>query len=419
MKMLSRTATSVAAVLLWGSALAAQTPDSTARRQQRTLDSLAAALRAMQVRMDSLVRARAGGDTSGTDELAALRAAASAAGADSSAAARPQQARLGANAMNPEISVTGDIRANYFNPGPQVDNFLAREFEVGFQSALDPFSTAKVFLTVEDGQVGLEEGYLYFTALPGHLRLDLGQFRQLVGELNRWHLHALNEDEYPLVVRRFGSDEGIVGPGASVYWPLPFSGKAGAYELTVQATSGVNDVLFAGGRRPAVNAQLSGFWQFSRSTYAQVSLSGMYGTNPDTSLTTSLGVAAARFTWRPPQQGLAREFTVRSELWALRRNFALAAPNAFDAIRYGGYVDASWKLNRRWVAAVRYDQVQSPDPAITATEWAVTPTLTFWQSEFVFLRAQYEHLRTVQNTNADRLTMQVVFAMGPHKHELF
>jgi hypothetical protein len=419
MKMMTRTATLVAAVLLWGSALTAQAPDSTARRQQRTLDSLSAALRAMQARMDSLVRARAGGDTSGTDELAALRAAASAAGADSGAAARPQQARLGANAMNPEISVAGDIRVNYFHPGPQIDNFVPREFEIGFQSALDPFSTAKVFLTVEDGQVGLEEGYLYFTALPGHLRLDLGQFRQLVGELNRWHLHALNEDEYPLVVRTFGGDEGVVGPGASVYWPLPFSGKAGAYELTVQATSGVNDVLFAGGRRPSVNAQLSGFWQFSRSTYAQVSISGLYGTNPDTSLTTTLGVAAARFTWRPPQQGQAREFTIRSELWALRRDFALTGTNAFDATRLGAYLEAKWKLNRRWVASMRGDWVQSPDPAVTGEEWAVTPALTFWQSEFVFLRAQYEHLRTVLNTNADRLTMQVVFAMGPHKHELF
>ena len=145
----------------------------------------------------------------------------------------------------------------------------------------------------------------------------------------------------------------------------------------------------------------------------------MYGTNPDTSLTTTLGVAAVRFSWRPPQQGQAKEFTVRSELWALRRNFALAGPSAFDAIRLGGYVDATWKLNRRWTAALRYDQVQSPEPTISATSWAVTPALTYWQSEFVFLRWQYEHLRTVQNTNADRVTMQVVFAMGPHKHELF
>ncbi len=319
--------------------------------------------------------------------------------------------------MNPEISVSGDIRMNYFSPGPQVDNFVAREFEIGFQSALDPFSTAKVFLTVEDGQVGLEEGYLFFTALPGHLRLDLGQFRQLVGELNRWHLHALPEDEYPLVIRRYAGEDGLAAPGASVYLPLPFPQRAGAYELTVQATSGVNDVLYGGGRRPAVNAQLAAFWQFSRSIFAQVSFSGLYGTNPDTGLTTTLGVVAARFTWRPPQQARSRELTLRSELWALRRRFDLAP--TFDATRFGGYADASWKLNRRWVVTLRGDYVQSPDPGPLATEWAVTPSLTFWQSEFVYLRALYEHARDVTQANHDRLSLQVVFAMGPHKHELF
>jgi hypothetical protein len=407
--------------MVWSAQVKAQTPaDSTVRRQQRTLDSLSAVIRALTARIEALEGARARGDTTGVDELAALRAAAAAASSDSSAAARPpQQARLGQNALNPEISVTGDVRMNARRPGPQIDGFSPREFELGFQSALDPFATAKVFVSMEGGQVGLEEGYAYFTSLPAHLRLDVGQFRQQVGELNRWHLHALPEDEYPLVVRRFAGEEGLVAPGASLYWPLPFSGKAGAYELTVQATNGENEVLFAGGRRPAVNAQLSGFWQLTRSTYAQLSLSGLRGTNADTSLTTNLGVGAARFTWRPPQQGQARELTVRSEVWLLNRKFDLPAPNKFDANRVGWYVDGTWKLDRRWTVSVRGDHVQSPEPGPVAHEWAVTPSLTFWQSEFVYLRTQFEHSRDIANASRNRLTFQMVFAMGPHKHELF
>ncbi len=399
------------------STLSAQTPaDSALKRQQKTTDSLAAVLRALQARIDSLLRAQAGGDSSGGDELAALRAAAGAAAADTVNVARPQQARLGANAMNPEISVTGDFRVNATSPGAQTNTFEPREFEFGFQSTLDPYSTAKITLSFEDGAMGVEEGYIYFTALPGHLRLDLGQFRQQVGELNRWHLHALPEDEYPLVIRRYGGEEGIAGPGASLYWPLPFSGKAGTYELTVQATTGENDVLFAGSRRPSVNGQLAGFWQLSRSTFAQVSVSGLYGTAPDSGLTTNLTTFAARFTWRPPQQAQAKELTLRSEVWALRRQFDLPA---FDATRWGGYADASWKLNRRWIFSARGDYVQSPDPGPLAHEWAITPTLTYWQSEFVFLRGLYEHAAPVTGSPTDRLSLQVVYAMGPHKHELF
>ncbi len=419
MDQLRRTATLLAAACTISIPLAAQTApaDSVARRQQRTLDSLAAVLRTLNARIDSLERARTRGDTTAADALAAVRAAAAAATTDSAAAA-PRQARLGQNALNPEITVTGDVRAYAYRPGPQTDNFVAREFEIGFQSALDPYATAKVFVGLHEGEAEVEEGYVYWSGLPGHTRLDAGLFRQSVGELNRWHLHALPEDEYPLVLRRYAGEEGLGGAGISLYWPL-LSGGAGTYELTVQGTAGGNEVLEAGATRPAALAHLAGFWQLSRSTFAQASLSGRYSENPDTALATTLGVAAARFTWRPPDRAMQREFTVRGELWALRRRFALPAPDAFDATRLGAYVSATWKLDRRWILGARGDYVQSPDPGPLAYEWAITPTLTFWQSEFVYVRALYERARTVTAATTDRLTVQVVFAMGPHKHELF
>jgi hypothetical protein len=409
-------AIAIAAVVLCGRDGRAQQPDSVARRQQRTLDSLTAVLRAVQARLDSVTGARR--DTSAGDELAAIRAAA-AMSVDSAGAAPPQQAKLGQNALNPEISVTGDLRAQSVSSAPHDDTFTAREFEVGFQSALDPYSTAKVFLAAEDGEISIEEGYAYFTALPLHLRLDVGRFRQTIGELNRWHLHALNTGDYPLVIRRFAGEEGILASGASLYWPMPSFGVPGTYELTVQATTGSNAVLFAGGRRPSLGAQLSGFWQMSRSTFAQASVSGLHGTNPDTALTTDLAVAAARFSWRPPREALSREFNLRGELWSLHRRFDLPGAARFSATRLGGYVDASWRLDRRWIAGVRGDYVESPDPGPLAHEWAVTPTLTYWQSEFVYVRGQYERSRSLLDTTSHRFTLQLVFAMGPHKHELF
>ena len=407
-----RTAASAAAALLWGSALAAQVPaDSVLRRQQRTLDSLAAVIRALQTRIDELSRGRAAGDTTGSAELAALRAAAAAAAADSVAAASSQQPRLGQNALNPEITVTGDVRA-HLQRQSSTPAFELGEFEVGFQSVLDPFATAKVFASFHDGEAAIEEGYFYFPALPLGLRMDIGRFRQDIGELNRWHAHALPTDDYPLVIRRYGSDEGIAGTGVSLYYALPFSGSVGTWEITAQGTTADNEVLYAGGNRAGVNAKLQAFWQLSRATYLMASASGAYGTNPDTSLKTTLGVLAARFTWRPPAEGTSREFTVRGELWQLNREFSGTGP-----ARRGWYADATWKLNRRLVVGTRYDNVQSPDTA--ATEWAVTPTLTYWQSEFVFIRGGWERSRDVFGATRDRVTIQAVFAMGPHKHELF
>jgi hypothetical protein len=437
-----RALASLALVTLLAVPLRAQVPaDSVLRRHQRTIDSLAEAVRALQARLDSLARAR-GGDSAAAaagGDLDAIRAAAAAA---SGAAGDTTDRAIGRNtggknqnAFNPEISVTSDVRVNWLRPGPQSESFAPKEFEIGFQSALDPFSATKVITSVDENGISVEEGYVYWTSLPGHFRLDVGKFRQQVGELNRWHLHALPEGEYPLVLQRYLGEEGLAQTGLSVYWPLPFSGALGTFEFTGQATRGTDETLFGRfGGRPSVLGNLSGFWQFSRSTFGQVSVTAVYGTGRDsaavanlpcpvggcsftaveTHVETALRALAARFTWRPPNEALRREVTVRGEVFQLHRLVDGTGPT-----RLGWYVDAQTKLGLRWTAAVRYDRVAFPDPAVTATEWAVTPSLTFWQSEFVFLRLQWTHHRDLLDTTTDRVGLQVVWAMGPHKHELF
>ena len=139
----------------WRADLAAQAPqDSVLRRQQRTIDSLAAALRATQARLDSLARAgAAAAQPETTADLAALRAAALAAAGNDTTELSQVGSRTGGrsqSAANPEISVTGDVRAGVDNPGPQTRTFFPREFELGLQSALDPYSVAKVFISYSD-----------------------------------------------------------------------------------------------------------------------------------------------------------------------------------------------------------------------------------------------------------------------------
>src|SRR2546425_5415156 len=211
------------------------TPVEAQQPTARLVDSLAAEIRALKVRLDSVRAALAGAgrqarvgapakDTAATDELAALRSAARAAAGRSDTAARQDttptrfigrernQAQL-----NPEIGVTGDVRVYGQQPGIQRDNFDAREFEVGFQSALDPYSHTKIFVSLENGNVSVEEGYAYWTGLPGRLRFDIGKFRQQFGELNPWHLHAVPDTEYPLAVTTYLGGDGPSGTGVAFY----------------------------------------------------------------------------------------------------------------------------------------------------------------------------------------------------------
>ena len=89
------------------------------------------------------------------------------------------------NRLNPEISVTGDVRFQGNSPGPQDDNVDIREFAFSFQAPLDPYTNTKIFASFGEHHAEIEEAYVYWTGLPGGLRLDLGRFRQQAGELNR------------------------------------------------------------------------------------------------------------------------------------------------------------------------------------------------------------------------------------------
>lgn len=383
---------------------------------QRQLDSLAAQVRVLKARLDSLLAANRGAAPQVTDDLARLRAAASqaAAGArDSSAADTLTQAvgrERNQSQLNPEIGVTGDVRGYVRNGGTQYDNFVPREFEIGFQSALDPYSHTKIFVSIEDGSVGLEEGYAYWTGMPGRVRLDVGKYRQQFGELNRWHLHALPESEYPLVLTTYLGEDGLAGTGLSLYRAF---GGLGTHELTLQLTRSSSDAeLFGNSGRPTYLGHLLNFWQLSRSTYMQLGASALYGTNPDSSMRTGVGGLDFRFTWRPPERAMYREWTVRGELLGLRKQIAGSGPT-----RLGGYLSSTFKLNQRFILGARFDYVESPDFGVITRQ--AVPSITFWQSEWVFLRAEYQWQRIGSATAANQLAVQAVWAIGPHKHETY
>ncbi len=232
-------------------------------------------------------------------------------------------------------------------------------------------------MSLENGDVSIEEGYAYWTGLPGHLRLDVGKFRQQFGELNRWHLHALPETEYPLALRTYLGDDGLSGTGLSLYRAV---GGLGTHELTLQVTRSASDAeLFGGAGRPTYLAHLLNFWQLGRSSYVQAGGTALYGTDPDSSLRTKVGGVEVRFTWRPPQRALYREWTVRGELYALRRELAGPGPT-----RLGGYVSTTYKLGQRWIAGLRYDYVEQPDGAGVARQ--LIPSLTLWDRSESLLR---------------------------------
>lgn len=393
-----------------------------------SVDSLAAAVARLSTRVNAAVASRCAGaapavpaaDTA-QDALAAIRAAADstavAAGAPAAAdtTKTPTQfvsRQRNQSSMNPEISATGDVQFAAQSDIEGLDLQLA-EVEVALQATLDPYSFTKIFLTWGQDEIGVEEAYIYWTGLPAHSRADIGKFRMPVGDLNRWHRHALPETNYPLVYQEYLSPDGLSGVGASLYTALPISIAKGTSEVFLQGAAIESEALADLGHQPAVLARLQNFWQLSRSTYMQIGFTGIKAQNSDSNLSSNLLGADFRLTIRPPDAGTRKELTFRTEGYRIQR-----IGDAPTTTRYGMYSDLFWRLSQRWVVGGRYDYVESPFGPVDPN-WRATGVLTWWQSEFVYLRLQAfrDHLDSIGSI--DNLTLQVVWALGPHKHETY
>ena len=435
--------------LVWalgGGPVRAQAQDVPAAR----LDSLRAEVEVLTARLDSIegvvTRDEAGqavrdqaSDT--TDALARLRAAARAAAgdveADTAAQVQGTQEFVGRarslQALNPEISLTGDLYGSIQSDHPTVDNFIPREFELSFVSALDPFTRAKVFLTVEeeggrievfpgdpeeaDGAgVGVEEGYIEWVALPGGVGIKAGRFFQQFGQLNRWHSHALQFQSRSLPHLTFIGEGALAQDGASVHWLLP-TGGAGAYEATVEVTRSRNEILFGESHGLSYLGHMNAFWQLSESTDLDLGVSALFGDYVDLAgrYGNRLFGVETSFNWAPPARSLYRGVVVRGGVMLSDPGAVSGLPEPDPAFGVWSLIEV--KLSRKWVAGGRYEWVENPEDP-TESAWLASPALTYWQSEFVRLRAEYDILGNPGNTTR-QFTLRVTFAMGPHRHETY
>ncbi len=417
---------------------------------QAQVDSLRIELAALQTQFDSLrvlIRRlqEQGVDTRSEEEAAddtleRLRAAAAAAAGSPDAADADQEAEFAGRQrslqnLNPEISLTGDLIGLVDSEASGNNNFLAREFELSIQSALDPFSRAKVFLTREEegadiapfeseggeeeeggGTLEVEEGYVEWVSLPGGFGVKFGRYFHQFGQLNRWHRHGLPQQSRSLPHLAFIGEESLGQTGASVRWLLPSDGL-GAIEGTVEVGQSSNEALFGESSGLSYLGHLNGFWQLGESVDLDLGLSGLFGDFEVEGLERDrklFGVEAS-LQWAPPGQSRYRGLNIRGGLMIndLSGDGIEPAPEA----AVGAWGMAELRLSETWLIGSRYDWVENPDD-VSETAWLLAPTLTWWQSEWVRLRAELDHLNEMGDSRTLFL-IQVTFAMGPHKHETY
>jgi hypothetical protein len=331
--------------------------------------------------------------------------------------------------FNPDIAVIGNfigaLGENEADPRPALD---LDEAELSLQAVIDPYARADFFLTFGPEEVGVEEGYITFTSLPGGLLARAGKFKASFGKANTLHPHTLPWIDRPLpLVNLLGGDEGFNDAGVSVSRLFP--NPAVFLEATAEVFRGESEGLFTAPRRRdvALLGRLRAYRDLSEATNLELGGSLARGVNENgAGFRTTLFGADLTLRWRPLRRAIYRRLMLRGELFWSRRQAPEGttdpavtddppAPEArpVTARAFGFYGSAEYQLARRWFVGARYDSSQrADDPGLRDRSGSLL--LTFWPSEFSQVRGQLRRTSMANAPEATELLMQLIFSIGAH-----
>lgn len=363
--------------------------------------------------------------------------------------------------LNPELSLSADVLASFvidddrrfFNSVEDRSRISIREVGLQLQHVLDPYSMFKAclnFIPEPEPEVEVEEVYITWFGIVPSLSLTVGRFRQNFGVVNRWHGHDLDQTQYPMAMTQVLGEGGINQTGIVLKWFMPPL-IAHANEFVLEVTNAENETLFAGEHFsiPSILAHLKNYYDLSDSTYLELGLSGIFGTNnkrgylnDDNALKTEdwrqTWAAGADLTisWAPPSRAKYRGFTWRTEAYFVHKETA-TSQDVIDSgwgeadgnrVSWGAFSYIDVRLSPKWIVGVRGDVALPTVRVVDDVAWDIVPYITFWQSEFVYLRLEYQHKEkipmdrpdeTIGRITDNRVLLQIDFAAGPHKHEKY
>ena len=338
------------------------------------------------------------------------------------AATSSQQPSLGgaggaaAKALNPDISMIGDFISvaggNSIRPSPSLE---MHESELGVQAIIDPYARGDFFLTFGEQGVGLEEGYITFTALPGSFVARVGKMRSAFGKVNGMHNHVLPFVDRPLVTQNLvGGEDGIDDAGVSVERIIPFPKGIflSATGQVFRGDSGSGDELvFQSHSKSDLSTveHLRGYKDLNEATNLDLGVSYARGHNElGSNFITSLYGVDATLRWKPLRRAIYHSFVARGEaIWSQRQQ------NPFEQRAFGAYGSAEYQFGRRWFLGGRFDWSDRAREA-NLTDKGGSLILTYWPSEFSQIRGQYRFTDYAGNHKTNELLMQVIFSLGAH-----
>ncbi len=339
--------------------------------------------------------------------------------------------------LNPNISLSGDFfgavsstRNDFISEPGDIsygnNGFFLREVEIALEAPLDPFTRGKSYISVTKEEISIEEAYMEWLNLPLNMNLKIGIFYSEFGPINRYHDHALPQFDRPRALVNLFSNKGLGGTGLAANFMLPRLLFSDASTLDITVINGGNDFSFSAASKSGLLyiGQWKNYYDITRDSYFELRVSGVTGKNPSPGNKRSyVGSLGLSYKWVPSGREKYRTFDWKTEfLYSHREEIGGTLKSK------GFYSTIQNKLNARFWLGARIGYSEKPDDP-DQYEWDYTVNLDFWQSEFVFTRLQYQNNRrnmldpwssTAAKLPGDHtITLQVCWAMGPHKHEAY
>ena len=329
---------------------------------------------------------------------------------------------------------------------PAQRGFTVQNVEAVFEGAVDPFfrGQANVILQLTpEGEtvVELEEVYATTSSLPKGLQVKAGQFFTEFGRLNPQHPHSWDFVDQPLVNGRILGPDGLRSTGVRLSWLMPTSFYSEAFVAlqnsqgeTAPSFRGVpGETLFGNEIRERevksltdmlIVPRYSASFDLSDTQTLLLGASGAFGPNGtgESARTRVLG-GDVFWKWKPTNAFKGFPFVKVQAEWMQRRVSTGAGGN--QAFRdWGSYLQVNYGYKAGHVLALRVDRVAGDtgiaDEAALTPRWRVSPTFTWFPTEFSKLRLQYnfDHGDAFAR-NEHSVWLQFEFLLGAHAAHKF
>ncbi len=362
-----------------------------------------------------------------------------------------QQVQSVPGALNPAISAIGNFvgrgdSQKVFNEADErIDNKKnLREAEIDMRVPVDPYADAVLITSLASPTPGrfsvdVEEGYVNIKKLPFlgssplGLKLKVGRFRPAFGKINILHTHDLPQSFRPLPIQEFLGEEGFNQNGVSgnFFIPTPWDPNSNL-DVTLEFLNGGDIAISPETRtRASYLGHLRWFRSFGDANIFELGLSSYFHPRGNQVASTNFQGVDFLYRWKPLRMGEWKSFLLGGELMFAHRAYPEAAEPADVARAIAGLqpgrgkpigytVFGQWQFDRRKYAGLRWDQTTTLfDPGLKRR--SITPYLSYYFSEFLRFRFNYEHRWSDLFTEDKRhsVFLELNWAFGSHPPEPF